>query len=167
MKPESRIDEQVFNLMDALRSPIITFETSWADTIPPRLLNTITMSRMASLIKGEELATYPEVVAYIYTRSMIAPMSGEWFDVYMHVSCKVCEDYWQENVWEKLEGKKVLSDYENNQFLLPLRRFIYEKRRKVLKERLKTERPKAVEPQEMAAPSLPKVVQCKLSLFDE
>jgi hypothetical protein len=134
-------DKMSFDLIDALQSPILTHDTSWADTIPQRLLKVIPVARMASLAKHEELATLPEVTAFMYTRVAIAPLTGEWFEIYMHVSCKVCEDYFHEDHWQTLEAKKELSIYEQTQFLLPLRHFIYEKRRKALKERMKENKP--------------------------
>lgn len=138
MKQESKIiDEQVFNLLDALQSPILTHDTSWHNVIPERLKKVIPQSRMIALMKNDEFATYEEVCAFMMTRVMLAPLTGEWFDIYMHVSCTVCQNNWNEDHWQLLEAKKKLSIYEQTQFLLPLRKFIYEKRRQYLKIKMK------------------------------
>jgi hypothetical protein len=165
MKQNSQVDQEIFNLMDALRSPVLTHTTSWADCIPKRLLDIITTSRMASLILHEELATYPEVTAFMMTRVMEAPMPSEWVEIYLHCSCQVCEQYWQKSHWEELQAKKVLGEYETKQFLLPLRRWIYERRRKALKEKLKKEKPIEVKAEEINHPILLNIVECQLSLF--
>ena len=130
-------NKYVFELMDALKSPVLTHAQSWADCIPQRILDIIPIARLKSLMLKEELATYPEVSAFIMTRCMEAPMDNEWTEIYLHVSCKVCEDYFNEDHWKELNAKKELSDYENKYHLLPLRRHIYEKRRQILKQRMK------------------------------
>lgn len=132
-----------FDLIDALQSPILTHDVSWADTIPERLKKVIPMARMKALMieSEKDLATLPEVLAFMYTRVMIAPLTGEWFEIYMNVSCNVCEEWFHEDHWKTLDAKRELSTYEQTQFLLPLRQFIYERRRKILKERLKENKP--------------------------
>jgi hypothetical protein len=163
---KSLLNDQVFNLMDALRSPVLTQSVSWSDCIPERLLNIIPMARLASLYKHDEFATDSECVAFIMTASMEAPLTSEWVDIYTHLSCKVCEHYWQEDHWKTVMAPKVLSDYDNNYLLKPLRRFIYEKRRKILKERMKEELKRPVQPEEMKNPLKPQLVECEqLTLF--
>jgi hypothetical protein len=138
MKQESKTDNYVFDLIDALQSPILTHDTSWADVIPTRIRKIIPIARMAALIKHEEFATYAEVCAFMMSRVMLSPLTGEWYEIYMHVSCTVCEKWFQENHWEELEAKRELSMYEQTQFLLPLRNFIYQKRRMYLKQKMKS-----------------------------
>lgn len=125
-------------MMDALQAPILTHAQSWADTLPKRLLDIIPMARLISLMRGEEMATYPEVVAFIYTRTLEAPMSREWVDIYTHVSCIVCEQYWKEDQWEAVKAPRTLDEYELKQFLNPLRRWIWKRRREVVKQRIKS-----------------------------
>ena len=133
------ISDCIFDLMDALKSPILTYSQAWADTIPERLLKIIPIARIINLMTKEETATNPEVLAFIYTRTLEAPMSSEWVSIYSHLTCKVCEQYWKEDRWSATETLKELSEYDTNYYLKPLRRFIYEKRRKILKERMKQE----------------------------
>jgi hypothetical protein len=131
--------DYAFDILDALNAPVITFSWSWADSIPQRVKQIIPQARMVALMKKEEMATYPEVVAYMITRTFEAPMHGEWVDIYMHVSCTVCEQYFNEDHWDELHAPRELQQYDMS-LLNQLRRFIYEKRRKSLKEKLKTEK---------------------------
>lgn len=151
--------DPVFDLIDALQSPVLTFSQSWADTLPKRLLDIIIMSRMVALMTHEEIATYPEACAYIMTRTMEGPMHGEWVDIYLHVSCTVCEQYWKEDHWDELQAMRTLPEYHTN-LLKELRVRIYEQRRKILKSRLKGLKTKIQE-----EPEEKKVEIVQLSLF--
>lgn len=131
-----------FDLIDALHAPILTFSASWADSIPDRLKQIMPLARMAALIKGEEMATYPEIVAYLITRSHEAPMDYEWTDIYTHVSCKVCEQWFQEDHWEAVRAPKELSTWLQGQ-LDDLRRHIYRKRRERLKKQINENKKRA------------------------
>lgn len=135
----SKNHDFVFDLMDVLSSPVLTFDTSWADLIPARLLKQVTLARIIALRKNECLATYLECVIYIYTRSMEAPMSSEWVDIYTHVSCQTLQDWFGEDHWNETKAPKKLSEWLMSK-LNRLRQFIYERRRKILKERLRDEK---------------------------
>jgi hypothetical protein len=127
-------DEYSFNLMDALRSPVITASPMWADTIPARLLRELPLARMKALKKGEQMATYLECSIYLYTASLEAPMTHDWTTITCHVSCKVLEDLFNEDHWQELRATKVLNDYLMSE-LNKLRHSIYSKRRDLLKKR--------------------------------
>lgn len=129
------IENTVFDFTDAMQAPLITFETTWADCIPERIKKIIPMARLKGLMKGHTVASYPEAVAYLYTRSCVAPMTSEWSNIYCYISCMVCHYYFKETHFKDLDVKELTS-YEK-QLLEKLRREIYNKRRKVLKERLK------------------------------
>lgn len=128
-----------FDLMDALSAPVMTFSQQWADSIPERVLKAIPMGRMVQLMKREEKASDPEIVAYLITRSFEAPMDHDWADIYTHICCKVCQDFWGEDSWEKVHAPRELSDWPQR-LLNDLRIFIYEKRRKALKAKLKCDK---------------------------
>jgi len=140
------VDNAVFDLMDALRSPVLTHAQAWADVIPERMLKLIPAARLVNLIQSKETASDVEVVVFIYTRTMEAPMSSEWVDIYTHMSCKVLEQYFKEDHWKEVNAPRTISDYEINYYLKPLQKWIYERRRKALKERMKvkTESPRPV-----------------------
>jgi len=125
-------DSTVFDLVDALQAPVLTFSMSWADTIPKRLIDILPMARMIALMKGEELATYTEVVIYIYTRTLEAPMDSEWVDIYTYVSCTTLQQYFNEDHWKEVGAPVKLSDWLEFK-LRDLRSHIYHKRRDILK----------------------------------
>ncbi len=131
------IDSYVFDLMDALTSPILTHAQSWADCIPERMLKIVTPARIASILQKEKYATEPEIVIFIYTRSLESPMSSNWNEIYFHFTCKVLQQYFKEDHWNAIQAKKELDDYEIGYFVKPLRNFIYKKRRETLKQRMK------------------------------
>ena len=60
---KKQLDNFVFDLMDTLQSPVLTFSQSWKDLIPQRLLDTIQLSRMLQSLEKEEMASYEETVA--------------------------------------------------------------------------------------------------------
>lgn len=156
-------DQGMFDLMDALTAPILTHAATWKDCLPDRVLNIVTMARMASLLKKERMATLPEVLLFMMTRTFEAPMGHEWTEIYLHVSCTVCQQWFNEDHWDQVHAKKELGEYELKQHLLPLRRWIYERRRQVVKQRMgswkKEERAAAMDKQ----PTI--VEQQQLELF--
>lgn len=129
------IEEYSFDMTDAITAPIITFETTWADTIPQRIKDIITVARLKGLMKGHTVASYAEVVAYLYTRGAVAPMTSEWTNIYCYVGTMVCHYYFKQTHFKEL-GVEELTSYEK-QLLERLRREIYNKRREILKKRLK------------------------------
>ena len=149
------------DMMDSLTAPILTFSQAWADTIPERLLKVIPQARLVASLLKEELATYPEACAYIMTRTSEAPMDDHWTNIYLHVSCSVCEQYWKEDHWEQLEAKRELEGYEKG-LLTQLRKRIYDRRRIIVKERIRaSEREEKAQIQHTAIV----VQQQQLSLF--
>jgi hypothetical protein len=131
-------DNYVFDLIDALRSPILTFSTNWADSIPERMIRIIPLARMAALMKQETTATYAEATVYIYTRALEAPMDRDWTDIYTHVSCQTLQDWFKEDRWDDVQAPKSLNTWLQSQ-LDRLRSHIYGKRRSILKARMKME----------------------------
>jgi len=94
---------------------------------------------LANLIQDKQIASDPEVVVFIYTRIFEAPITREWVDIYTHICCKVLEQYFGEDQWENVDAPRTISDYEKGYYLKPLQEWIYQRRRKVLKERMKAE----------------------------
>lgn len=131
-------EDQVFNLLDALRSPVITFTTTWSESIPKRIFDIIPMARLQALSLHEELATIPEVAAYLITRTFESPMTSEWVNIYTWSCCHVCEKYFNEDHWKLVTDRKTLGPDEQR-YLKDLRRWIYAKRRNALKEKIKRE----------------------------
>jgi len=122
----------VFHFMDILTAPILTHSVAWKDAIPERLIKTITMSRLIASMQKEELATLPETVAFIMTRSFDAPMDHDWTAIYTHISCKVCEEEWGENHWDEVKAPRELTDWQKG-MLKHLRQWIWRRRRQHVK----------------------------------
>lgn len=136
-KPKRKQGSQyAFDLQDVLSSPIITWPSPWQELIPCHVKENITLARMAALLKGEEIATIPEVVAYIMPRSSDAPMSREWSNIYLFVSRSYMITYRGTNPEELDFAQAEIDDYEQR-LLISLRRWIYVRRRKALKEKLR------------------------------
>lgn len=131
-KLQKEFNSYAFDMIDALEGPILTFSPQWKDCIPPRMLDIIPTARLTALFKNEELATIEECVVYIYTRMMDAPMDHEWTDIFTHISCKVMQRWFGEDHWEDTKAPKELNDWLNSQ-LTGLRRWIYDRRRKIFK----------------------------------
>lgn len=130
--------DYIFEILDALSAPMLTFSQLWVGAIPQRLLDIIKLSRMCALKKGEQLATYPECVIYLYTCALEAPMDSDWTDIYVHLTCQTLADWFNEDHWDEVKTPKQLSEWLAGK-LIGLRRHIYNKRREILKQRLKSE----------------------------
>lgn len=128
-----------FDLLDALQAPVLTFTQMWADTIPQRLLDKVPFARLIMLRKNVDYCSLLEALIYIYTRTFESPMGTDWVNIYTNISCKVLQQYFNEDHWEEIQAPKNLNNYEK-QLLMELRRWIYSKRRKILKERLKKDK---------------------------
>lgn len=133
-------ESYVFDITDALSSPILTYSASWADMLPKRLLDIIPMAKMKALMSGEDMATYAECAVYLYTRSLEAPMDSEWVDIYTHVSCQTLSEWFKEDHFETVKAPKKLSEWLESQ-LNKLRRDIYHKRRELLRKELRGRKP--------------------------
>ena len=130
--------KSIFEFMDMLAAPIITFSSSWTDAIPHNLKQDIKLSRLIGGRKNEEMATIPETVAYIMTRTYEAPMSHEWANIYIWCSAHYLKQFRNktDNDLKDVEPPEKLSEYEES-LLKRLRVWIYEKRRECVKQQMK------------------------------
>ncbi|MDD5700461.1 MAG: hypothetical protein PHU23_00300 [Dehalococcoidales bacterium] len=80
-------DSWISDLVGSLTDPIIVMPGGWGDTLPDWIREEITLERMVEnmkAIKNEELmGTDAEVVAYLYTASLEAPMGHDWVEIYV------------------------------------------------------------------------------------
>jgi hypothetical protein len=132
---EKRIPKEIFDLMDALTSPVIVYPSSWKDTIPQKIFDDIIIARLISLMKGEEVATIPEVVAYIYPASLQFPLNHHWTNIYLWVCGQYMENFRKQNLKKLDLFPESLDDYEQS-LLNSLRVWIYEKRRQALRKNI-------------------------------
>jgi len=122
------------DVLDMISAPIITFSTSWADAIPQQLRENIRTERMVSALKKEEMATVPEVLAYLITRSMEAPLPSEWMNIYSWCGTVYFRKY-KDLELPKTMVQESLSEHETS-LLNKLRAWIYTKRRDHLKNKI-------------------------------
>lgn len=132
--------DPVEELVGALADPIIVFPGGgWEDTIPQDLKDEIPIWRIAhnlDALHGEarwDEATDLEALLYLYPASLHAPMGGLWVNIYLYLTTRV-------------KGDKVPSDIrvdtlstDEQRELDQLKRWIYQKRVKVRRERRKQE----------------------------
>lgn len=132
------VDNFTFDLTDCLRSPIITHSSLWANTLPKDVLDKVTPERLIALLSKEQKATISEIVLYLYTASLEAPLSYEWAEIYTWCGLQFARKYRNEETIKQMMqiAPDKLSNY-NTSKLESLRTWIYNKRRKVLKGKLK------------------------------
>lgn len=146
-KPRSKSNNKirsdfVFDFMDCLTGPIIVFRSAWQDAVPKDVLNNISLARMMCLMAGEQTASLTEVVAYMMPRTFESPMHHEWVNIYTWAGVQYA------NFFKGSEQRKTMAEIapdklsdQERRLLNDLRRWIYDKRRKALKQSLKSEKP--------------------------
>jgi hypothetical protein len=136
---KKRSNDFVFNFMDCLTSPIIVFKSAWQNTIPKDILKNITLSRLLCSMQQEEMASLTETLAYMMPRTYEAPMSAEWVNIYTWLGLQYAMQFKKSDQLNAMTeiAPNELSEYEMG-LLNNLRRWIYDKRRKALKDKLKT-----------------------------
>ena len=146
MTTDRKVDGWIDDLVGALCDPIIVYPSPWQDTLPDWIKPQITLERLIMNMKVTKEGGVPvggtEVLAYIYPRTMDAPMSEQWFRIYMYVFNQAMK-FKKTEVPEDLKSEK-LSDYDMHQ-LDDLKRWIYDRRVKHRKEKARGERLQAKE----------------------
>lgn len=141
-----KVDGWIDDLVGALVDPIIVYPSAWQDTLPDWVKPQITLERLIMNIKVTKEGGIPvgdtEALAYIYPRTMEAPMNEQWYRIYMYVFTQAMK-FKKTEVPEDLKSEK-LSDYDMQE-LNQLKRWIYERRVKYRKEKQRGERRQAKE----------------------
>jgi len=142
---EKQFDEWATTLAIELRRPFYLFPSSWSKDAPKPVRDRILPDRLIQMMQGiHGLATYSEVVYYMYGRTMDAPMGREWTNIYLHCGKMAMPAI--------REAMKTDSDFnihdlgsQEEAMLLKLRRWIWEKSVKSLKEIDKAQRNKEID----------------------
>ena len=141
MANEKEIGKSISDIVGVFTDPIIAYPGGWMDTIPEKVKQQITIERLIMCMraaKGEEpTGTDAEALAYMYPRTMEAPMDRDWVDIYLYLGTKVMagtgtempEDIRKDSLDDYLMGK-----------LNHLKAWIYQQRIKVRLERDRAER---------------------------
>lgn len=144
MVSAKRDDAWIGEVVGALCDPIIVYPSPWQDDIPDWVKSQITLERLAMNMKVLKQGGVPvggtEVMAYMFPRTMDAPMPYEWVKIYTLVFNEAMKFKGVE-VPEDLKPEKM-SEYEMGQ-LNHLKRWIYERRVKYRKEKESGERRQA------------------------
>jgi hypothetical protein len=146
MTTERKVDGWIDDLVGALFDPIIVYPSGWQDTLPDWIKPQITLERlimnMRVLKEGGVPVGDTEALAYIYPRTMEAPMTEQWYHIYMYVFNQAMK-FKKIEVPEDLKSEK-LSDYDMQE-LNHLKNWIYQQRVKHRKEKARGERRQAKE----------------------
>jgi putative heme iron utilization protein len=149
-----RIDKQIDELVGVFTDPIIVWPSGWQDTLPEWIKPAITMERLIEnmkALKGERpTATDAEVLAYMYPRSLEAPLDSDWTQIYLYVSTKVMSRHKETEIPADIKVE-LLSDYQM-QRLKELKDWIYEERVRLRQERRRAERAQAMAEAKAKAP---------------
>lgn len=150
MTTERKVDGWVDDIVSALSDPIIVYPSGWQDTLPDWIKPQITLERLIVNMKVRKEGGVPvgdtEVLAYIYPRTMEAPMSEQWYRIYMYVFNQAMK-FKKTEVPEDLKSE-TLVDWDMRQ-LDDLKRWIYDRRVKHRKEKARGERRQAKEKAEV------------------
>jgi hypothetical protein len=129
-------EKWIGDIVGVFCDPIIVYPSGWEDTLPEWIKSQITLERLIMNVKAMKEGGVPvgdtEVLAYIYPRTMEAPMSEQWTRIYMYVFNQAMKMKKTE-VPQDLQSEK-LTDYDMRA-LDELKRWIYEKRLQHRKER--------------------------------
>jgi hypothetical protein len=123
---DQQIQEMIEDIIGVLKDPIILYPGGWEDSLPPSIWNEITMQRFIQELRAKgkkvEEATDAEALAYIYSVSLVGPMSSEWTNIYLwlgrHMGAKGLE---------RMIPEKLSSDEQR--MLTDLKRWIFKKRK--------------------------------------
>jgi len=133
-------DGWIDDLVGVFFDPIVVYPSGWQDTLPDWVKEAITMERLIMNMKVMKDGGVPvgdtEALAYIYPRTMEAPIDDQWFRIYMYVFNQAMKVKKTE-VPEDLKSE-TLSDYDMQE-LDRLKRWIYEQRVKHRKEKARGE----------------------------
>lgn len=141
MATERKVDGWISDLVGAICDPVIVYPSPWQADLPDWIKPQITLERLIMNMKAAKEGGVPvgdtEALAYIFPRTMDAPMSEQWTRIYMYV-------FGQAMKFKKVEvpdDLKVepLSDYDMHQ-LDDLKRWIYHRRVEHRKEKARVER---------------------------
>jgi hypothetical protein len=130
-KVDPNVAKYISDIVGTLIDPILCWPGYEDDKPPKEFMEIITIQRllenMAALHEDREpLGTDAEVSWYISTRSFEGPMPHEWCKIYQYCFTKTRENM-NKDVPDDLRIDN-LTDYEMNYHLLPLKRWIYQKR---------------------------------------
>ncbi len=141
MGTEKQVEKGISDIVGVFTDPIIVYPGGWMDTIPEKVKEQITIERLIMCMRGargeEMTGTNAEALAYMYPRTMEAPMDRDWTDIYLYLGTKVMAGAGSE-IPEDIR-KDSLDDYVMGK-LNHLKAWIYEERIEARSDRDRVER---------------------------
>ena len=142
MNMTQRADQAISDLAGVFSDPIIVYPGGWGDTLPGWIKESITMERLMMnmmVLKGEEATgTDSEACAYLYTRSLEAPMDDDWTQIYLYISGKCCERWGKGEMPADIAVKSL--NHEQTKDLARLKAWLYRTRMQERANRDRAER---------------------------
>jgi hypothetical protein len=133
----------ISDLVGSLTDPIIVMPGGWGDTLPDWIRQEITVERMIENMKsakGEEMmGTDAEVVTYLYTASLEAPMDSDWVEIYLYMANKFMKRHTKQEMPTDMKLTEKLTKNQEDD-LLRFKRWLYAARVRARKERDRSER---------------------------
>jgi hypothetical protein len=141
---DKKADGWIEDLVGALCDPIIVYNSEWKESLPDRIKNQITLERLVMNMKVMHEGGVPvgdtEAMAYIFPRTMDAPITEQWMRIYSFCFNQAMT-FMKVEIPEDLKSGP-LSEYDLYQ-LNHLKHWIYQQRVKYRKEKQRGERREA------------------------
>jgi len=115
----SKLQEQIGKEEETIRqaeyevffAPIVYHPGGWEDTLPEDIKQRVIVERLELQAKGEwDHATDAEVICYLYTASLAAPLSGDWTEIYVYLVAQ-----WKPDLRDAVEVRQELSSWQRSQ----------------------------------------------------
>ena len=129
LEMDDKLDSSIDDFITEMMRPKIHWPSPWAEDEPQCLKDSIVMDRLLQLMKEGRtgMATYSEVVFYMFPLTMDAPLDHDWVQIYTWCGDKAMPGKMPEGV-----APESLSEYQQG-MLGKLRRWIWETSVKALK----------------------------------
>lgn len=127
------------SMVGCLTGPIIVWP-GYEDCVPEKLKEDITMYRLLMEATEPGLATWPEVCAYMMTFSLAHPPTRDFVELYEYAFAKYMGENKVPIPTGSLKSYKAELSLYQEQELLRLRRWLWNKRQQVVKDRLRSAR---------------------------
>jgi hypothetical protein len=138
------VDKWIDDLVGTFTDPIIVMPGGWGENLPDWIKKRITLERMVEEHKAisgaPATASDAEVVAYLYTASLTAPMPYDFTQIYLYLAKRLMEreSGIDQPALRDVGPERLSSDQERE--LARLRRWIYETRLKARAAKRRGER---------------------------
>ena len=136
------MDAGISEIVGVFCDPVIVYPSGWQDTMPDWIKPAITLERLLECARsnkeGHPTATDAEALAYMYPRSLEAPLGHDWTEIYIYLGTQVCRQHQKSEFPEDI-AKETLTDGQMRD-LRDLKAWIYSRRIKVRDEKRRAEK---------------------------